>query len=130
MKPKMKTELNINALVMALGVLLFVSTHTSIAQHQANKQKSTASGPNSHTAMGSMNMQTLQALDTSTIERVMGMKGKSNKGEYKVTVPQNDLKIEVDGFLISPPMGLGTWIAFTPAHDGAYDHGRPCNNRK
>jgi len=119
MKPKMKTELNINALVMVLSVLLFVSTHTSIAQHQANKQKSTASGPNSHTAMGSMNMQALQPLDTSTIERVMGMKGKSNKGEYKVTVPQNDLKIEVDGFLISPPMGLGTWIAFTPAHDGA-----------
>jgi len=119
MKPKMKTELNINALVMVLSVLLFVSTQTAIAQHQANKQKSTASGPNSHTAMGSMNMQALQPLDTSTIERVIGMKGKSNKGEYKVTVPQNDLKIEVDGFLISPPMGLGTWIAFTPAHDGA-----------
>jgi hypothetical protein len=66
-----------------------------------------------------MNMdKNLQPLDTAVIERVMGMKGKSNKGEYKITVPQNDLDIEVDGFRIIPPMGLGTWIAFTPASDG------------
>src|SRR3546814_7471214 len=25
----------------------------------------------------------------------------------------------VDSFKIIPPMGLGTWIAFTPANDGA-----------
>lgn len=58
-------------------------------------------------------------LDTTEIEKVMGVKGKSNNGEYKITVPQNDLNIEVDGFKIIPAMGLGTWIAFTPTKDGA-----------
>ena len=57
-------------------------------------------------------------LDTTAIEKVMGMKGKSNHGEYKVTIPQNDLNVEVDGFKIIPPMGLGTWIAFTPTNEG------------
>ena len=60
-----------------------------------------------------------QPLDTATIEKIMGVKGKSNKGEYKITIPQNDLNVEVDGFKIIPPMGLGTWIAFTPSKDGA-----------
>src|SRR5438270_902654 len=57
-------------------------------------------------------------LDTLAIERIMGMKGKANKGEYKLTVPQNDLSVEVDGFKIIPAMGLGTWVAFTPAPGG------------
>lgn len=58
-------------------------------------------------------------LDTNAIERIMGIKGKTNNGEYKVTVPQNDLSIMVDGFKIVPAMGLGTWVAFTPTHNGA-----------
>jgi hypothetical protein len=60
-----------------------------------------------------------QPLDTTAIEKITGVKGKSNNGEYKITIPQNDLNVEVDGFKIIPPMGLGTWIAFTPAKDGA-----------
>ena len=60
-----------------------------------------------------------QPLDTAIIEKITGVKGKSNKGEYKITIPQNDLNVEVDGFKIIPPMGLGTWIAFTPSKDGA-----------
>ena len=59
------------------------------------------------------------AIDSSVIEKVTGMKGKWNKGEYKITVPQNDLNIVVDGFTITPPMGLGTWIAFAPGMNGA-----------
>jgi hypothetical protein len=58
-------------------------------------------------------------LDTLAIEKITGVKGKSSKGEYKITIPQNDLSIDVDGFRIIPPMGLGTWIAFTPSPDGA-----------
>ena len=61
---------------------------------------------------------TAHSVDTATIERTTGMKGKSNNGEYKITVPQNDLSIEVDGFKIIPAMGLGTWIVFTPSADG------------
>jgi len=63
--------------------------------------------------------QKFASLDTTAIEKITGIKGKSNKGEYKITIPQNDLDIEVDGFKIIPPMGLGTWIAFTPAKEGA-----------
>jgi len=38
-----------------------------------------------------------KAVDTTTIERIMRMKGKFNN-EYKVTIPQNDLNVMVDGF--------------------------------
>lgn len=58
-------------------------------------------------------------LDIQKIEQVTGMKGAEKNGEYKITVPQNDLHIVVDGFKIIPPMGLGTWIAFTPCGDSA-----------
>lgn len=57
-------------------------------------------------------------VDTTTIANIMGMTGKSNKGEYKITIPQNDLTVMVDGFKIIPAMGLSTWVAFTPAKGG------------
>jgi hypothetical protein len=67
-----------------------------------------------------MNMHRKPApLDTVTIEKIMGLKGKFNNGEYKITVPQNDLDIAVDGFKIIPAMGLGTWIDFAPSYDGS-----------
>ena len=56
-------------------------------------------------------------LDIQKIEQVTGMKGVEKNGEYKITVPQNDLNIVVDGFKIIPPMGLSSWIAFTPCAD-------------
>ena len=58
-------------------------------------------------------------LDIAAIERITGMKGKENNGEYKITVPQNDLNVEVDGFKIIPPMGWGSWAAFTATREGA-----------
>ena len=56
-------------------------------------------------------------LDIQKIEQITGMKGTEKNGEYKITVPQNDLNIVVDGFKIIPPMGLSSWIAFTPCTD-------------
>ena len=73
----------------------------------------------SHPVIAQKNKSRFSPIDTATIERVMGMKGKSNNGEYKITVPQNDLNIDVDGFKIIPAMGLGTWISFTPSKQGA-----------
>ena len=67
----------------------------------------------------SLSALTQTPLDIPTIERITGLKGKENKGEYKITIPQNDLDLRVDGFHIIPPMGLGTWVAFTPTPDGA-----------
>lgn len=62
---------------------------------------------------------TIPPLDTLAIAEITGIKGKSNNGEYKITIPQNDLSIMVDGFKIIPAMGLGTWIAFTPISGGS-----------
>lgn len=59
------------------------------------------------------------SLDFATIERITGMKGVEKNGEYKLTVPQHDLNVVVDGFKIIPFMGLGSWIAFTPHGTGA-----------
>src|SRR4249919_779308 len=56
-------------------------------------------------------------LDIGKIEQITGMKGVEKNGEYKITVPQNDLKVVVDGFKIIPPMGLSSWAAFTPCGD-------------
>jgi hypothetical protein len=61
---------------------------------------------------------TTKALDIATIESILGMKGIEKNGEYKVTVPQNDLNVMVDSFQIIPPMGLGSWTAFTPTTEG------------
>jgi hypothetical protein len=58
-------------------------------------------------------------LDVAKIETITGMKGTEKSGEYKITVPQNDLSIIVDGFKIIPAMGLGSWAAFTPCADSA-----------
>ena len=68
--------------------------------------------------MSMSNVNSNSIVDTATIEQVTGLKGKVNKGEYKITIPQNDLDVEVDGFKIIPPMGLGTWVAFTPSPNG------------
>lgn len=37
---------------------------------------------------------------------------------FKITVPQNDLDVVVDGFRIVPPMGMGSWAAFAPTGSG------------
>jgi len=58
-------------------------------------------------------------LDIQKIEQITGMKGVEKNGEYKITVPQNDLNVVVDGFKIIPPMGLGSWANFTPSAHGA-----------
>jgi hypothetical protein len=84
--------------------ILFILLGTSCAQRlSAQIAKST---------------QSAKTVDTTAIEKVVGIKGKANNGEYKITIPQNDLSIMVDGFKIIPAMGLGTWVAFAPSSDG------------
>lgn len=61
----------------------------------------------------------LVPLDTASLERILGVSGAVLDGEFKVTVPQNDLDVRVDGFAIVPPMGVGSWAAFTPGPRGA-----------
>lgn len=58
-------------------------------------------------------------LDTAAIHRITGVAGTASGAEYRVSVAQNDLDARLDGFRIVPPMGLGSWAAFTPAPGGA-----------
>ena len=37
---------------------------------------------------------------------------------FKVSKPRTDVKIRVDGWQMPPFMGLTSWAAFTPGHDG------------
>ena len=58
-------------------------------------------------------------LNVQQLEQLIGLKATVKGNEAKFTVPQNDLKVNVDGFKIIPPMGLGSWLAFSPTADGA-----------
>ncbi len=98
----MKQALKATLFLLCIGVTALFQT--TIAQVKSNKQTKSSSSFN--------------PIDTTAIERGMGMKGKYNNGEYKITIPQNDLDVKVDGFKIIPAMGLGTWVAFTPAKEG------------
>lgn len=57
-------------------------------------------------------------MDTTLIEQITGIKGKFNKGEYEITIPQQYLNVNVDDFKIIPAMGLSNWVGFTPAKEG------------
>jgi hypothetical protein len=61
------------------------------------------------------------ALDGAKIDQITGLKGKLNEkeGVYKVTWPRSDVKITVDGWMMPPFMGLGTWAAFTGTNEKA-----------
>jgi len=52
---------------------------------------------------------------TARIDELTALKGKMNEkeGVYKVTFPRDDVKVVVDGWMMPPFMGLGTWAAFT-----------------
>lgn len=95
----MKKVLMLSALLSTLAIV----SQTAVAQEKTKDEKQSKFSP----------------LDIATIERVTGKKGKENHGEYKITIPQNDLNVEVDGFKIIPAMGLGAWAAFTPSAEGA-----------
>jgi hypothetical protein len=53
--------------------------------------------------------------DTAKIDQITDLKGKWNEAEgvYRITFPRNDVNVFVDGWLMPPFMGLGTWAAFT-----------------
>jgi hypothetical protein len=108
--------LKITALLLLPVFVVFINTPL-VAQEKVkikeNQTKLKTGGKNKTAA------KFVPPLDTLAIERILGKKGKAQAGEYKITIPQNDLSIMVDGFKIVPAMGLATWIAFTPSQNGA-----------
>jgi hypothetical protein len=57
------------------------------------------------------------SLDTATIEKLTGLKGKLDAAEqvFKVSAPRSDLKITVAGMKMSPPLGFTSWAGFKTA---------------
>jgi biopolymer transport protein ExbD len=53
-------------------------------------------------------------LDTDTIEKITGIKGKFDKqsNSFKIAMPRNDLNIVVNGVKLSSAMGLTSWAVF------------------
>jgi hypothetical protein len=84
--------------ILFTALIIFTFTFETYAQ------------PSTRSRSGELNIQ--------AIKEVLDMEGTEKDGEYKVTIPQNDLNVEVDGFNIIPPMGLGSWTAFTAAKEG------------
>ena len=60
-------------------------------------------------------------IDTTTIERVMGVKGtlSEKEGVFKVSSPRTDLAVTSAGVKLTPPMGLTSWAAFHKANGHA-----------
>ncbi len=54
------------------------------------------------------------SLDTGRLDRILGTPGTWNQAEqvYKVAVPRTDVPVMVDGWRLSPFMGLSSWVAF------------------
>src|SRR4051812_24843724 len=55
-----------------------------------------------------------ELIDTSAIEQALGLKGTTSEGVFKATLPRQDLNVVMDGFPITPRMGLTAWVAFQP----------------
>ncbi|MDE2143867.1 MAG: DUF1259 domain-containing protein [Elusimicrobia bacterium] len=59
------------------------------------------------------------ALNGEELKKILGRAVVENHGEFKVMVPRTDLDVAVDGFKITPAMGLTAWIAFAPHGEDA-----------
>ena len=59
-------------------------------------------------------------LDTHAIEEAIGLTGATMAdGVFRITKPRGDLKVSLDGFPITPRMGLAGWVAFRAHASGA-----------
>src|SRR5262245_7632168 len=59
-------------------------------------------------------------LDASKIAAASGAKATvTPDGVVRIGWPRNDVKVQVDGVLLHPFAGLGSWAAFTEAPHGA-----------
>lgn len=104
---------------LLFGILILTNSVFAQQKIKTKDEKVKVKSEESSMNRSAMKLKEVPPLDTLLIERVMGVKGKASNGEYKVTIPQNDLSIIVDNFKIIPAMGLGTWIAFTSSANGA-----------
>lgn len=79
--------------------------------------KSSSHTSNENSRADDVREQNLKKIDIQALQTGLEMEGEEKEGQFKITFPQNDLNVVVDGFRIIPPMGLGSWVAFTPTSD-------------
>jgi hypothetical protein len=66
-------------------------------------------------ASGAIGLAFAPSLPIADIARITGVEGRLEDAEYKLSMPQGDLDVRVDGFAITPPMGATSWVVFLPA---------------
>jgi hypothetical protein len=59
------------------------------------------------------------SMDTAGVEKALGLKGTTTDGVFRVNWPRQDLHVTMDGFPITPRMGLTAWFALRPSGHGA-----------
>lgn len=102
--------MKLESLMPLLGVSLVLSFGCSGERNSGKKNPAAApSKPAVETPV----------LEVAILRDTLGMEGSEQEGQYKISVPQEDLSVQVDGFSIIPPMGLTSWVAFAPAPEGA-----------
>ena len=72
-----------------------------------------ATPPPSHT------MAMAETIDTAAVEQAIGIKGAMTDGVFRVNWPRKDIRVAMDGFPITPRMGVTAWMAFRPTGHGA-----------
>jgi Domain of Unknown Function (DUF1259) len=60
-----------------------------------------------------------QAIDWQKVDEALGRKPAVSGDVHRYGFPRSDLTVTLDGVIIKPPLALGGWIAFKPAHGGA-----------
>lgn len=52
------------------------------------------------------------ALNTKSLDAILGRTGTLKDGIYKIAFPRTDLRVVADGVRIKPGLALGSWVAF------------------
>jgi hypothetical protein len=80
-----------------------------------------ATRPAAGAAMPAAALGDATSLDTGAIEEAIGLTGAVvGDGVFRITKPRGDLKVALDGFAITPRMGLAGWVAFRSHASGAF----------
>ena len=52
-------------------------------------------------------------LNTQVTESITGFKGQTTGDVFTLSAPREDVRVTLDGFEISPFMGITSWVAFS-----------------
>src|SRR5215207_9281904 len=70
-------------------------------------------------AIGCVSGANAQAINWSKVDEALGRTAAVTDDVHRYGFSRTDLNVTVDGVTIKPPLALGGWVAFKPAHGGA-----------